>query len=262
MHKNQKRFPILTPLIYTALLLALIFAMSALIWISISDYTIGDFFTVLQLILSKCGSYSALLSAIVATVFFQSYVNLKNDNKDRENKIKSIGHYALYILEKPPIKNSEMSVRLITDESDFQDCQNNLGEIWLGFLTSRTQESFLKNIMAFDISYFEKHQQEIITDYLNVCQKIEYVTPLFVKARSFQNNFIENNQDTSFSLKLSASKTQIQYFWVTAITEDGVLYLNKVKIRITADSHQKYKCDLLQQTNYYVQKNQVIALVQ
>lgn len=258
----KKTIRVLLPLGYTAAILAVIFLASALGWIAISDYRLENFFLVLQLILKKSGSYGALLAAIIATIFFQSYTGMKAEAKDREDKIISIGHYAVSVINEADciLTWKTLRINLIEKDSDFEASDDNFSNIKLKFETSKASEGYMRNIMAFEEDYFNKNKREILKNYLKVYQKSEYLMPLFVRVFSVQKEETKT-PDSDFILRIRVNGNENKCFFISAITDSGVLYFIRVKMKIEADNSNKYTFIILQQTNYFVQNGKLEALV-
>lgn len=259
----KKIIRVLLPLGYTAAILAFIFLASTLGWISISNFTLKDFFPVLQLIIKRSGSYGALLAAIVATIFFQSYTGMKADEKAREDKIRSIGHYAVSIpgkIANPILIEETMLINLVEKDSDFKALSGSFSYIKLEFETSKASEGYMRNIMAFEEDYFNKNKREILKNYLKVYQKSEYLMPLFVRVFPVQKEETKT-PDSDFILRIRVNGNENKCFFISAITDSGVLYFIRVKMKIEADKSNNYKFIILQQTNYYVQNGKLEALV-
>ncbi|MBU3130274.1 hypothetical protein [Clostridium tagluense] len=275
-NKSKRVLGILFPMIISIAVIAAIFIFVAITWIGISDFKTSNFLFVLQLILKKAGTYSVLLSAIVATIFFQSYTASKVEDKDKELKIQNIGHYTLAFQREEDeynekFKGGKIVLEICTDEEYKIESSDeiNAGKYSLfpiKFLTSKNISSNLKNIMVFNDDYFSKNKKEILTNYYSYCEKIKYPSPLYCSAKPTSE--LDNNQKADvnryFNLFVkSDSKKITRTIWISAITDEGVLLFIKVKLRIhslTKEEKAGYYCELLQQTSYFKHNNELHSL--
>lgn len=88
MSKDKANFfiDVLIPAFISIVITGLIFLLASIFWITITDYEFSDFLLVLSRVLEKASSYSTLLAAFVATIFFQSYSLTKNQKSELEAK--------------------------------------------------------------------------------------------------------------------------------------------------------------------------------
>lgn len=274
--KDNRILKILFPMIISILVIAVIFIFSALIWIEISNFKSSDFFIVLQLLFKKMGSYSVLLTAIVATIFFQSYTASKSEDKDIEFKIQNIGHYTLVF----PREDDAYYEEFIEDKIVLEICEENDFEIekseqiknkeyillYIKFLTSKSTSSNLKNMMAFSENFFKKNKKEIIVNYFSYCEKVKYASPLYCSAKSTNesnnNAQVDINSYSNLFVKIEG-KEIIKSIWISAITDEGVLLFIKVKLKIQELVKNKktgYHYQLLQQTSYFKHNKELYTL--
>lgn len=257
---------ILRPLIGAIFIISILLLLISFGWIVISEYQFSDYFEILQLVLKNGGSYSALLAAITATVFFQSYQDTKKQEKEKNRKVESIGHFAICFRESNiDNNNDEYFVVMIENNNDFTLKGQGYISFKLEFLTSRHEQHYLRNLMAFEANYFKQEQKKIINRYFDYCQKTDYPSPILIKAFPYKD--VHNlNEAAPFTLLINTDKKKSIELWLTAITEEGILYFNKIKLRIDYNTQTKnteeYSCVLLQQTNYYAEGDKLIPLIQ
>lgn len=113
---------VLWPLLWTILLLAFLIAAAALAWVAIPEDNTLDFWQALRRILRNIKDFEALLLAIVVTIFFQKCTNMKAEAREKDEKLKRIGHYAIGgIRDEPwPVDRDVPMVRLIRTDEDFK----------------------------------------------------------------------------------------------------------------------------------------------
>lgn len=275
-NKSKHVFRIILPMIISVLAIATIFIFTALIWIVISDYKFVDFFVVLQLILKKAGSYSVLVSAIIATVFFQSYTESKAEDKEKDLKIQNIGQYTLAFQReedeyREEFRGGKIVLEICTDEDyKIEDIRQSEKEKYalfsIKFLTSLNTSSNLKNIMAFNTDYFKKNMRKIVNNYYIYCEKIKYQSPLYCSAKPTSE--LDNNQKADinryFNLVVKIYDNSLpRTIWISSITNEGVLLFIKVRFRISLlakGEEEGYYFELLQQTSYFKHNNELIPL--
>ena len=229
----------------------------------------------LSKILQNAGSYSVLLVGIVITTFFQVYSKEKELEKDDRIKIGEVGYYTLcFPLEDEPYHekfNGDKLVVEINCEKDFDfDAQEDNLEYFhfmTKFLTSKKNIRNLKNIMVFNDEYFEENKRDILKNYYEYCEKVSYAYPLYCATKP--TNVLESkseygrNQYFWLLLKCDDTKERIKKFWISAITEEGVVLFVKIKASIQIvqrNGEDKARIRLLQQTNYYVSNNKLCVL--
>ncbi|MCM1161008.1 MAG: hypothetical protein NC412_07275 [Roseburia sp.] len=263
----QKLKPVLCPLLWTILLIALLIIAAAFVWVIIPEDNTLSFWQALRKILRNIKDCEALLLAIVVTIFFQNYMNMKAEEKEKAEKIKKIGHYAIELTrDKPwPISKDAQMIRLIGND---EELKNPLPEGFAGFglrfISSKGTTAHLRNIMAFEAAYFKSRKKEILANYMNVYQGVEYASPAFVSADSYytkNHKNIEGCISSEVLFVMQADKAEIRNFWISAVTEEGFLYFISVKAKLTEEKKEKcYKLTLLQQTNHFVQNKELVPL--
>lgn len=277
MRMQYKRvLGIMFPMIISIVVIVAIFVFSTLIWIAISDFKNSDFNFVLQLVLKKSGTYSVLLSAIVATIFFQSYTASKAEDKEKELKIESIGHYTLAFKREEDeyseiFKGDKIVLEICTDEDYKIESINDINVekymlFNIKFLTSKDVHSNLKNIMAFNDDYFIKNKKDILTNYYSYCEKMSYISPLYCSAKptSELDNNVKADINRYFNLFFNKDIKEIKRtIWISSITDEGVLLFIRAKINlypIIKEGKEGYCCELLQQTSYFKHNNELQPL--
>lgn len=264
----QKMQHVLCPLLWTILLLALLIVAAAFVWVAIPKDNTLDFWQALRKILRNIKDCEALLLAIVVTIFFQNYMNMKADEKEKEKKIKGIGHYAIEVVrnEPWPVDQDAQMVRLIGSEENFKSpLPEGFAGYGLRFVSSKKTVTYLRNIMAFEDAYFKNRKRDIMADYMNAYQYAEYASPPFVSADSYYTKNYEKTEDhisSEILFVMRADSAEIRNFWISAVTEEGFLYFIFVKAKLTTENKGKYyKLTLLQQTNHFVQDKELVPLV-
>lgn len=61
-----------------------------------------NFWQALRKILRNIKDFEALLPVIVVTIFFQNYMNMKAEAREKDEKLKGIGHYAIEVIRDVP----------------------------------------------------------------------------------------------------------------------------------------------------------------
>lgn len=241
--------------------------------------------------IKNAGSYSVLLTGIAVTVILQFYANKKDIEKEMQVKVNEIGYYALGFLEKDPPdskKSDELNyVVLIKNQYDYykKSLYKNNTLFTFHFYTSKEKKINLKNILAFEGKYFDKNKRKILKKYYEYCEKIEHNSPIFSTATTTDlknksdsiSNFKEENNDYSihpafYSFQLCTNFQNeddgIKTFWISAVTEEGILLFIKVKAFSTKltdlpkdeSGNIKVSLALYQQTTYYKIKNKLHPL--
>lgn len=262
--------------VYVLFLISVLFTCATFLWICITPYTMTQFFEVLSKILQKAGSYSVLLVGIVITIFFQVYSKEKELEEEDRIKIGEIGYYTLcFPLKDEPYheeyKGDKLVVEINCEEDyDFNAEKDNLQyfHFMTKFLTSKKKITNLKNIMAFNDDYFQKNQHDILKNYYEYCENITYCSPLYcaTKPTKVLKTQEEHGRNQYFWLLLKCDnedKDTIKKFWISAITEEGVVLFVKIKARIIIaqeNGKTKAKISLLQQTTYYESHNELCVL--
>lgn len=259
---------------YVLLLLSVVFVGATVVWIGVTPYTIIQFNLVLSKIFKNAGPYSVLLVGIVITTFFQVYSKEKELQKEDKIKIGEVGYYTLAFKRQEDVYEEEYTgdklVVEINEKSDydFNAEEDNLRyfHFMTKFLTSKSEVTNLKNVMAFSENYFEKNKKNILKSYYQYCEYITYCSPLYcsTKPTSELINSSEADRNRYFWLLLKCDNNDvIKNFWISAVTEDGILLFVKVKARIRIfqeNSMTKAKISLLQQTTYYESHNELCVL--
>ena len=259
---------------YVIVWLSVIFIVTTIVWIWITPYKFTQFYLVLCKIFKSSGSYSVLLVGIVITTFFQVYLKEKELQNEDRIKIGEVGYYTLAFKrqedEYEEDYNGDKLVVEINDKSDYDFNDRTDKSVYFHFmtkfLTSKSESTNLKNIMAFSEDYFEKNKNDILKNYYHFCERITYCSPLYCSAKP-TGELINNNEiDRSryFWLLLNCEHTDfIKKFWISAVTQDGVLLFIKVKAKIQIikeNNELKARISLLQQTTYYERHNQLCVL--
>lgn len=262
--------------VYVLFLISVLFTCATFLWICITPYTMTQFFEVLSKILQKAGSYSVLLVGIVITIFFQVYSKEKELEKEDRIKIGEIGYYTLcFPLQGEPYSEEYKDDKLVVEincEEDYdfvvQKEDSQYFHFMTQFLTSKKKITNLKNIMAFNDEYFQENQCDILKNYYEYCEKIAYSSPLYcaTKPTNVLEAQAEDGNYQYFWLLLKCSneeKPAIKKFWISAITEEGVVLFVKIKARIQAvheSGKTRVRIFLLQQTTYYESHNKLCVL--
>ena len=259
---------------YVLLWLSVIFVGATIVWIWVTPYIFVQFSLVLSKILKNAGSYSVLLVGIVVTTSFQIYSKEKELQKEDRIKIGEVGYYTLAFKRQEDVYeevyNGDKLVVEINDKSDYdfnaEKENSKYFHFMTKFLTSKSKITNLKNVMAFSENYFEKNKKDILNDYYRFCESITYCSPLYcsTKPTSELINNNESDRNRYFWLLLKCEDNDvIKKFWISAVTEDGVLLFVKVKARIQIiQEHDvvKARISLLQQTTYYESHNELCVL--
>ena len=263
-------------ILYVLILIGVIFIGATMLWIHITPYTMKQFFEVLSKILKNAGSYSVLLVGIVITIFFQVYSKEKDLEKEDRIKIGEIGYYTLcFALKDEPYHEEYNGDKLVVEincEEDYEfraeEEDSQYFHFMTKFLTSKKKITKLKNIMAFNDEYFQKNKHDILKNYYQYCEKITYCSPLYcatkpTKVLKAQEEYGRNQYFWLLLKCVDEDKPTIKKFWISAITEEGVVLFVKIKARITIvqdNGQNKAKISLLQQTTYYESHNELCVL--
>lgn len=266
--------------LYVLILLGAIFIGATMLWICITSKTIAQFDLVLSRILKNAGSYSVLLVGIVITTFFQVYSKEHELEKEDRIKIGEVGYYTLSF----PLKKNEneyeyeevyVGDKLVVEISGEEDYffsaekeNHSYFHFMAKFLTSKSKSTNIKNIMAFSEEYFENNKKKILKNYYQYCESIAYCSPLYCATKPTSELITDKNAERNryFWLILkcnSESNNCIKNFWISGITEEGILLFIKVKARICLLQEKgitKAKLSLLQQTTYYESHNELCIL--
>lgn len=269
MNTNKKIFgTAIKYTIFAIILLMAIFAGVSLLWIAITPYRVEQFLLVLSLCIKNAGSYSVLLVGIVITIFFQVYSKEKEIEREDRIKIEEVGYYTLCF---PRMEDGyserfqgDKMVVEINDDNDYRFSPSSTGKIKIPikFLTSKEKSTNLKNIMAFEEGYFKRHKRKILKKYYKCCEQITYASPLYCATKP--TNELKNNKDADksryFWLFLNtAGDDSVETFWITGVTEEGILLLIKAKAEIK-EVDEGIQIFLLQQTTYYKSNNKLCPL--
>lgn len=259
---------------YVLLLLSVVFIGATVVWIGVTPYTIIQFNLVLSKILKNAGPYSVLLVGIVITTFFQVYSKEKELQKEDKIKIGEVGYYTLAFKRQEDVYeevyNGDKLVVEINEKSDydFNAEEDNLRyfHFMTKFLTSKSEVTNLKNVMAFNEDYFEKNKKNILKNYYQYCEYITYCSPLYCSTKPTSELINNDKADRNryFWLLLKCDDNDVvKKIWISAVTEEGVLLFIKVKARIRIfqeNNVTKAKISLLQQTTYYESHNELCVL--
>lgn len=268
----------LTGCFFVIMILFTLFIASTFLWIFITPFKMKEFAYVLSLILKKAGAYSTVLVGIAVTVFYQMYSKEKELEREDRVKIGEVGYYTLAFIRKEDDYKEEYNgdkiVVEICDEEDygFSPQKENSGyyHFLAKFLTSKGVSTNLKNIMVFGEEYFKENQKDIINNYYKYCEKVTYASPLYCSTKptsELQNNSgIDANRYYWLVLKrIKNSDSAIRNFWISAVTEEGIIMFIKVKVRLIETEYKemgemKMLLTLLQQTTYYKSQGKLCAL--
>lgn len=258
-------------MLFSMLCVLTIFILATMLWIVITPYTFNQFFLVLSLILKKAGSYSTLLVGIVITVFIQIYTKEKDLETEERIKVGEIGYYTLAF---PRFDDSYQEkfdgykiVMEITKEQDygFNPSMKSRQQhpFMTKFLISKSKSTNLKNVMAFSDKYFEANKEKILNNYFDFCNRVEYSTPLYCSTKPTAEEKQEHSKDINRYFWLVLTKTgadkETKNFWLSAITEEGILMFIKVKADIEY-VNDGISIRLIQQTAYYKYKSELKPL--
>lgn len=259
-------------ILFTLVCLLLVFLLAALIWIIITPYETDDFFYVLSIILKRAGAYSTLLVGIVITIFVQIYTKEKELENEEKIKVSEIGYYTLAFPNTDNSCNQEYDGNRIVVEIEtegdykfnpFKESKNKY-HFTASFETSKKQNANLKNVMAFGDQYFIENKSKILRKYFEICEKTDFSSPSYCTAMPTTDNGLltKFKESNLFWLVLnnSCQEPEIFTFWISAITEEGILLLIKVKASAKNAGNNLLKAQLLQQTTYYRRKNKLIPL--
>lgn len=263
--------------LFVIMILFTLFIASTFLWIFITPFKMKEFAYVLSLILKKSGTYSTVLVGIAVTVFYQMYSKEKELEREDRVKIGEVGYYTLAFVRKDDDHEEEYNgdkiVVEICDEEDyeFSSQRENSGyyHFLAKFLTSKGVSTNLKNIMVFGEKYFEEHQKDIINNYYKYCERVTYASPLYCSTKptsELQNhNGADENRYYWLHLKRTEENNVIRYFWISAVTEEGIIMFIKVKVRLMEAEYKKtgemrMRLTLLQQTTYYKSQGKLCAL--
>lgn len=272
---KMKRFKygiVVKGVLYVLIVLMVVFIISTVLWILITPFKMRDFNYVLSQVLKNAGSYSTLLVGIVVTTFYQVYAKEKEIEQEDMIKISELGYYTLAFKRNEDDYeegyNGDKIVVEICSENDYNfspTIENDRYYHFLTkFLTSKKDSTNLKNIMAFGEKYFEENMKDIIRNYYQYCEKVTYASPLYCSTKSTgeleNNNGIDRNR--YYWLVLNCAQTEektIKKFWISAVTEEGIVMFVKVKAQIMKEG-EKRKILLLQQTTYYKSQGKLEVL--
>lgn len=263
---------------FVIILLMILFTGSTFLWIFITPFKMQEFGYVLSLILKRAGSYSTLLVGIAVTVFYQIYSKEKEIEREDKVKIGEVGYYTLAFKRREDDYQEEYNgdkiVVEICDEEDyeFSPHKEDTGyyHFLAKFLTSKRESTNLKNIMVFGEKYFEKNQKDIISHYYQYCEKVTYSTPLYCSTKPTKelqsNSRTDSNRYYWLVLKGDENNDRvIRSFWISAVTEEGIIMFVKVKVQLEKKENEKMGeakmlLTLLQQTTYYKSQDKLCAL--
>lgn len=263
--------------LFVIMILFTLFIASTFLWIFITPFKMKESAYVLSLILKKAGTYSTVLVGIAVTVFYQMYSKEKELEREDRVKIGEVGYYTLAFVRKDDDHEEEYNgdkiVVEICDEEDYEftSQKENSGyyHFLAKFLTSKGVSTNLKNIMVFGEKYFEEHQKDIINNYYKYCERVTYASPLYCSTKptsELQNhNGADANRYYWLHLKRTEENNVIRYFWISAVTEEGIIMFIKVKVRLMEAEYKKtgemrMRLTLLQQTTYYKSQGKLCAL--
>lgn len=259
---------------YALFLLGIVFLGATILWIWITPYNILEFNVVLSKVIKYAGSYSALLVGVIVTIFFQVYSKNKELELEDRIKIAEVGYYTLAFKRPEDDYFEEYTgdklVVEINEEGDFYFDAEIENEYYFHFMTkfliSKSNVTNLKNIMAFSEKYFEKNRRNILKNYYEYCERITYCSPLYCSTKPTNeltnNKLIDRNRYFWMILKCNNDDC-IKNFWLSAVTEEGILLFIKIKARIRVHRDNdlvKAKIILLQQTTYYESRNRLCVL--
>ena len=89
--------------------------------------------------------------------------------------------------------------------------------------------------MAFSADYFEKNEESILKDYYGYCERVTYASPLYCSTKPTSELKNNNDEDINRYFWLFLRDTleaKFKTFWISAVTEEGILLFIKVKVRI------------------------------
>ena len=259
-------------ILFTLVCLLLVFLLAALIWIIITPYETDDFFYVLSSILKRAGAYSTLLVGIVITIFVQIYTKEKELENEEKIKVSEIGYYTLAFPSPDRSCSRKYSNdRIVVEIKNEEDYKFNPSEesknkyhFTASFQTSKTKSANLKNVRVFSDKYFIKNKNKILRKYFAFCEKTEFCSPSYCTAMPTSEEMLTSTvkENNMFWLVLNKSSAEREFvnFWVSAITEEGILLFIKVKASTEIVEENLLKEQLLQQTTYYKRKNKIIPL--
>lgn len=270
--KRLKYGTVAKGVLYVLVLLTVLFIVSAGLWILITPYEIKDFNYVLSRVLKNAGSYSTLLVGIAVTTFYQVYSKEKEQEQEDKIKINELGYYTLAFKRNEDSHeeayNGDKIVVEICNEKDYNfnpTIENHKHYHFLAkFLTSKRDSTNLKNIMAFGEKYFEENMKDIIRNYYQYCEKVTYASPLYcsTKPTSELENTAGIDRNRYYWLVLNCAEMEektIKKFWISAVTEEGIVMFVKVKARIEKKG-ETIALLLLQQTTYYKSQGKLEVL--
>lgn len=263
--------------IFVIIILFTLFIASTFLWIFITPFKMKEFAYVLSLILKKAGTYSTVLVGIAVTVFYQMYSKEKELERDDRVKIGEVGYYTLAFIRKDDgyeeEYNGDKIVVEICGEEDyeFSPQKENSGyyHFLAKFLTSKGVSTNLKNIMVFGEKYFKEHQKFIINNYYKYCERVTYASPLYCSTKPTSelqnNNGVDANRYFWLHLKRIENNNDIRNFWISAVTEEGIIMFIKIKVRLMEaeckkTGERRMRLTLLQQTTYYKSQGKLCTL--
>lgn len=267
----------LTGCFFVIMILFTLFIASTFLWIFITPFRMKEFAYVLSLILKKAGAYSTVLVGLAVTVFYQMYSKEKEVEREDQVKIGEVGYYTLAFTRKDDDYEEEYNgdkiVVEICDEEDYgfspQKENSEYYHFLAKFLTSKGISTNLKNIMVFGEEYFKKNQKDIVNNYYKYCERVTYASPLYCSTKPTSK--LQNNNETDVNryywlhLKRIENNNDIRNFWISAVTEEGIIMFIKVKVRLMEAEHKetgemRMRLTLLQQTTYYKSQSKLCAL--
>lgn len=255
---------------FLMILFAVVFAGATLLCIFITSFGIHDFRMVLYRILKHIEAYNILLVGIGIIVFFRIYSKEKELEKEDAVKTSEVGSYTLALEDSEifnePFSGEKMVVE-ITRDCDYS-FETGKEEPYVStpyinfpvkFLTSKAKSSNLKNIMIFGDGYFKKHVKGILKNYYDYCERVSYSSPIYCAAKP-----TKEERETAAAIRKRhfwvvtrlQKPEETKIFWVTAVTEEGLLLFIKVKARIEGSDRER-RIVLLQQTTYCEKHNRI-----
>lgn len=270
--KRYKYRTVAKGVLYVLVVLMIVFMGSAGLWILITPFKIKDFNYVLSQVLKNAGSYSTLLVGIVVTTFYQVYAKEREIEQEDIIKISELGYYTLAFKRNTDDYEEEYSgdkiVVEICNEKDYNFSPTIEGHKYYHFLakflTSKKDSTNLKNIMAFGEKYFEENRKDIIRNYYRYCEKVTYASPLYCSTKPTgeleNSNGVDRNRYYWLVLNCAEMEEKaIKNFWISAVTEEGIVMFVKVKAQIE-EKGENIALLLLQQTTYYKSQGKLEVL--
>lgn len=260
---GKKILQVLGPLILSILIMVGIVLFLVGVQYACKDPTAGWKDCFLQ-VMNHFDNYSSIFIILVATVFFQSYTSLKREQKEREEKVKSIGSYVISLCANQSVQddNDIQPYILVTgNQEKTQHEVQYVGSIRIQLQHFQKRISFVRNIMAFEDEYFESNKKQIIRNYYFYCNEVRNSTPLYCILQSYLRTEDEA-ENTGFTLRfINLCKDGEKCFWLSGINEEGNLFF--LRIRLKYESRDgKSMVEVCQQNNYYVQNGELYCLIQ